>query len=74
MSFTSYTQGRPHEFEVGGVSVLEGGGVSTVKTQNLKKGGGYMTPQLVWWRRPWLHLYNIRHVNSTFLQLLINFD
>jgi len=42
-----HKQGRRHDFEGGwgrGANVFKCGGVNTLKTVNIEKGGGYMTP------------------------------
>jgi len=61
-------QERRHEFEGG-----RGGGQCiqqilcyTVKTLKFEKSGGVMTPpNLLWWRRPWVHGDSTRQGEET---------
>jgi len=50
----------------GGVNVLEGEGVNTVKTLKFEKGGECMTPpQPLWWCSPgWVQVHVIRRKHA----------
>jgi len=50
------SQGCATNLKVGGwLNALENGRVNTVKTLTFEKvGGGAWSPQLLWWRRPWV--------------------